>query len=136
MRASETPIEIDTPAAVPIAIATLTAPANAPIAEVSVAWSATLPTVMPVEAVPSPSMNALTLVAIRFSAKTPAPLKPTPAIPPAPIATEPATTRAAIACDETASAVSAPLAEIDEFLTYAWISAAFGAICFHFDVSV
>ena len=77
----------------------------------SLAWSATLPTLMPVRrAVPSPSMNALTYVAIRFSAKTPAPLKPTPATAPAPTATEPATTSAAIACEETASAVRAPLA--------------------------
>src|SRR4051794_13843750 len=59
-RASATPIEIDTPAAAPRAAAMLAAPAKAAIDDVSLARRATLPTVMPVVAVPSPSMNALT----------------------------------------------------------------------------
>src|SRR5919106_4962710 len=111
-------MEIATPAAEPSATATLAEPAIAAMDDVSFARTAMLAAVMPVA--PSPSMYALTQVTIRFSAKTPAPLKPTPAVAPAPTATEPATTRAPIDCEARASMVRSPVVpEIDVVLTYA-----------------
>src|SRR3954452_10644729 len=102
--------------------ATATDAVFAVIFDVSRADSRMLPAVIPVAAVPSPSIVALTLAAIWFVVVAPAPAAAKPYRPPA-IATEPATTRASIVWFDSAWSVSLPPAVTLERSIDAWTSA-------------
>ena len=112
-RPSATPMEIETPAPLPNAKEIEAAPATAEIVEVSLAVKVMLVAEMPPRSVPdppSPSMEASTSWPIRFSAQTPEPLAPTPALLPAPTAAEKENTRALMVWLATAVWVSSPVA--------------------------
>ena len=102
MNAIASPIATETPIA-PMDAAIDAAPAIERMLEPSSAVTSMRDALIPVA--PSPSMNALTAVAILFSTKTPAPLTLTPAPPPE-SATAPATTIASMVCDEVACSLS------------------------------
>jgi hypothetical protein len=63
-----------------------------------------------IPSVPSPSINALTCVAMRFVVSTPEPAAPTPTPPPPPIATEPASTVALMVASAVAVTTRSPSA--------------------------
>ena len=104
LKASATAIEIEPPTA-PNAAATEAAPVNASIVDVSRAATEMPAALTP--AAPSPSIDASTWAAIRFSVVAPTPLRATPTVPPA-AATEPANTWAAIVASAIARTSSNP----------------------------
>ena len=127
--ANATPTDNATPAFPPKAAAIVAAPAIESIADSSSAESVTLPAVMPAAPAPlasSPSMKALMSVAILLVAETPAPLRPTPAVPPAAIAAEPARTTASILARLSAVIPRLPAVTMLEFRANAWTSAGEG----------
>ena len=126
LRASETPIDTDTPATPANAAASEAPSASALIFDASVAVSvtraATTPWIANVGS-PSPEIDAVTSLMIVFVADAPAPLAPTPATPAAATAADAAMTSALMRWSAVAVSVSAPLASIAERNTYARTSA-------------
>ncbi len=114
LKARETPIETETPAAPATETARLAAPANAVIVETSLAVREMLLASMPVA--PSPVMDASTTTPIRLRATTPDPLPAMPAPAPPATAADPDRTTAPMVCPAVASRDNAPTALMLEFL--------------------
>ena len=114
--ATETPMEMATPALPAKAAAMDAAPASALMVDESCAVREANLTSMPVPL--SPSINALTKVAIRLSVTTPEPLAATPPVPPPATAAEPAPTPAVMLPPDVAFSLKSSLLTV-EFWIYA-----------------
>ena len=104
-------MEIATPALPPKAAAMDAAPASALIVDESVAVRTAELTSMPVPL--SPSINALTKVAILLSVTTPEPLAATPVVPPPATAAEPAPTPAVMLPPDVAFSLKSSLLTVE-----------------------